>query len=153
MGFFSYKCRSCNLSLLNGTSVGGGLVVLSKVVAVGYNGIMYRGMYNGYGSVNGEDLLQDARDGIISFDEIIYTQEELDESGVELESKVPALYHECCFDETVHKDYIGGSESCEFQGHFFDSQEIKELIGRNKVFRTNFESFYGRSAEELAIYG
>ena len=69
MGFFSYKCRECNLSLLNGTSVGGNVRVLSEVVAVGYNGIMYRGMYDGYGSVNGEDLLQDARDGLFSFNE------------------------------------------------------------------------------------
>lgn len=154
MGFFSYLCKVCNMSVLNASSAAE--FGLSNVVVVEYDGTVQTGLYDGYGRVGGIDLLRDGRNGLHDFEEFVYTDKEMrevieanrthshyihignvDEWMKGYGSKVPAFYHDVCYDVLKHKLYTGGSERCLFQGHFFEDEDMIALIDGNDTYKHN----------------
>jgi hypothetical protein len=161
MGFFSYLCKVCGLSVLNSTSVHGELLALSNVVALDWRSNKYEGYYDGYGNVGINDLLHEGREqgADVMFDTFVYTKEEftanqernrdnhsyhknvgitdVDKHIAKYDQeRIPALWHKFCYDGTIV--YTKGSERCEFQGHFFQDEEFKATMAKNVVFMQNY---------------
>ncbi len=159
MGFFSYLCMICGLSVLNSTSFDGDLLIISEVVALDYKSNIHEGYYDGYGRVGINDLLQDSRDGILFSATFVNTKEgfirsqehnrdnhsyheivgitDVDEHIAKYDQeRIPALWHKFCYDGTTV--YTKGSERCEFQGHFITDDQFKAKMVKNEVFMHNY---------------
>lgn len=179
MGFSSYLCRECGMSVYNHTSVRA-VENLSSVAVVLHDGTVIHGVYDGYGRVSGvklyginvsdrefveyinskEEYLEDwkrdqARVESGERDERTYwhqawtSVEDIEEN---FSTKVPAVYHRCCFDEERHGVYEGGSERCPDQGHFVSDTTIYGRIRNNERFMENYQAYNGDFTERDWAY-
>lgn len=167
MGFTSYLCLECGMSVYNSQSVNE-IQYISNVVVVLHDGETIKGFYNGYGRVAGIEIIPHNASRK-EFVQHLHTKEEFTKSWERAQARVdsgereertiwyreweredlanfvekrPAVYHECCFDENKHSEYKGGSESCPDQGHFVSSETIFGRVKNNEVFKKNYKEFY-----------
>lgn len=111
MGFFSNKCSKSKISIPAGFT--GLPEEASTVVVVMPNGNTYEGIYDGYGRV-----------------------ENLDVADLMLENKL----------KWVRKDHYKGesyneldvADNCEFQGYFYDQQDMDDIINSLRHNSTHF---------------
>jgi len=113
MGFSSYKCKSCGITVL--TSYSDNYLRMSNVVAIMQDGTVHRGTYDGYGRVDGIEIRE------------VYEIR-------------PQVYHACCYNES--ELYTGGSEDCEHQGFFIDEETVNELVRGSEQFREAWKAYY-----------
>jgi len=108
MGFFSWKCKHCNRSILNTEGVNQKNAWMARAVAILASGNILKGDYDGYGRVGGASL-----------PDLMGAQE-------------PDLYHASCW-ELAGKptSFKGGSLYADDQGWFYDEADydLKDPLG------------------------
>ena len=96
MGFFSWKCKRCDHSLLSPYSADGINAWMKEVVVLEKDGSLLRGKYDGYGRVNDREIAWD---------------------------EDPECYHLACWKLSGSPiNYTEGSDNAEDQGYFFDHE-------------------------------
>jgi len=96
MGLFSWRCKICKKEILAPFPAGN---KWSQAVVVFENGDVHIGEYDGYGRINGGDLV----------DAGIFT-----------------MYHRHCWEKAGKPmEFAGESDYAEHQGYFFEEHELR----------------------------
>ena len=109
MGFFSWDCKACNHPALSSMAVDTINAWMNKVVVLHSNGSRLIGEYDGYGRVDGAEILE-----IMESDEV-------------------ELWHYACWVKSGKPEYSGPSHYSDDQGWFFDEgdHDMEEPILEN----------------------
>jgi hypothetical protein len=94
MGFFSYECRGCGRSLLSSAVTSGWM---KQAVAMSESGDMAIGEYDGYGRINGFELM-DVR---------------------------PECWHRSCWEVSGKPKFSKPSPHAKDQGYFFKEEDYE----------------------------
>lgn len=95
MGFFSWECESCRVSLRSAHATEDPTQIQCTVI-LSDNSVVH-GEYDGYGRINGEDIMEGK----------------------------PTCYHTTCWERAGRPtEYFGESNHAQDQGYFFDEKEL-----------------------------
>ena len=121
MGFFSWKCRHCDESILShwALEVGDSRAWMTQAVAVRKDGSTIDGEYDGYGNLAGVDLMAGWREDDIERDGILWAPENCHMPPN------PEIYHTSCYAALGRLSPAGPSKHAEDQGYFIDEDDGK----------------------------
>jgi len=87
---------------------------MMDIVALSSSGMMYKGIYGGYGDIQGDCISSDGEHTLME-------DHRIDEDGSCIE-----IYHKACWEQVGRPDkFTSESENADDQGFFFDDKDMQ----------------------------